>query len=1020
MATFVLLCWCVIPIRASSAQDHALPAQRWAIIAADQPARSLADLLTVQLSGADDLELVEREQIARVLAELRLQASGLADHDRAINFAQLSKADAVVLINAGDQAEAGQLLRVRLIDARSSIRLLDTVLASENLEQQVADIQAELQTAAASLAVAGDDLRMISVVPIVSAEPGNPFASQCETLTALVAAEFHRLPQFIVLEREDLERLTAESKLSGLELQLRGATRLLQTTIRRDETNTGWIATCRLVAPVSGQSQTFEVRAASNSPGDLRSQIVGEVHRRVALEEHYQTGSLEQEAQTFDRRARQFQSAYRPAEALVMTEAAFALVPTTKRRTELVRLLAHSVSEHLKATDWLEALRRSRRHNELLLDGLQESGEGAIRAMTRLSTNEAKKRFPPPMAIGYGRQYDAALRATTSEEQQLLAEINALRHQRNDLRIRLANGHPLQTLIHTMAKYDLELSYALPDANIAQRVIGVLGEIYAWAEKAEVKHDLNDPFYRCIVLKLCQTVRKFERQRTTPEPGWDLSKANRWFDCLQEVDPQLAQILRLRMETRDRGEPGLQAARKLLAITQEFSLQFSDGLMFFEKEMVSPALSRLPAAEREQYIMDLLANAETAQDPTALVLHAGTFRALLSRLPAEQQRRIGRRIAPLLKLDHPANKSRAADVLELAAVQQDRIEASMQAFRAKQKAPDFSLNGAPGPWQEYFARPIRLTPTGKAYNVVHVHADDRDDARQRGGELILFWALPYKGLYAERLNLATGKQTKLGGDFKGYPVSFRGMQVAVSPQAIFVSSDQPGFTMITKDAVKTYADKEGVVNNDIWSMTWWKDRLYIAYRDAFGTFDPETEAFQLIASSLSVEARNPIDARGSFFIRQLTSDPSAGCIWMTIQDNASRGGRDGLWRFEPEANSFEKITLSHTKISLTPSGLLVHLNREPWIGWIPRGSTELKPMAEFSDASAKSPAPSPPLIRMDNYIVSERGKLFTEQGQSFQAPLTTDRWKMLQRVGERFVTHYDQNRKTLWVIEPKK
>ncbi len=434
-SVLVACCWCVLLIQTSGAQNRAPTLQRWAIIAADRQAQPLADLLTAKLSGSDRVELVERDQIGRVLAELELQASGLADRDPAFKFAQLSKADAIVLINAGDQdwgeqnageqnageqnageqnagdrAESEQLRRVRLIDSRSSIRLLDTVLASEDLERQVADIHAELQTASGSLAVSGNDLRMISVVPIVSAEPGNRFESLCETLTTLVAAEFHRLPQFIVLEREDLQRLTGESELSGLELQLRGATRLLQTTIRRDEGNTGWIATCRLVAPVSGQSQTFEVRAATKSPGDLRNQIVREVHRRVALEGAYQPGSLEQEAETFDRRAKQFHSAYRPAEALVMTEAAFALAPTTKRRAELVRFLGPSVSAHLEAKDWLEALRCARRHNQLLLEGLQQSGSGSMRVLTRLSTSETKRRFPPPTAIGYGRQYDTALR----------------------------------------------------------------------------------------------------------------------------------------------------------------------------------------------------------------------------------------------------------------------------------------------------------------------------------------------------------------------------------------------------------------------------------------------------------------------------------------------------------------------------------------------------------------------------------------------------------------------------------
>ena len=54
--------------------------------------RGLADLLQVELSRRDGIELVEREEIDRVLAEQALTASGLVEESARINLGALLKA----------------------------------------------------------------------------------------------------------------------------------------------------------------------------------------------------------------------------------------------------------------------------------------------------------------------------------------------------------------------------------------------------------------------------------------------------------------------------------------------------------------------------------------------------------------------------------------------------------------------------------------------------------------------------------------------------------------------------------------------------------------------------------------------------------------------------------------------------------------------------------------------------------------------------------------------------------------
>lgn len=98
---------------------------RPAIIAAVEARHSpLEDLLVGEAASLSGVDFLEREHLAKVLAEQKLSASGLTSPDTAIRIGRLLSADALVLIESevgGDASTA----RLKVVETRSGVRLVD-------------------------------------------------------------------------------------------------------------------------------------------------------------------------------------------------------------------------------------------------------------------------------------------------------------------------------------------------------------------------------------------------------------------------------------------------------------------------------------------------------------------------------------------------------------------------------------------------------------------------------------------------------------------------------------------------------------------------------------------------------------------------------------------------------------------------------------------------------------------------------------------------------------------------------
>jgi tetratricopeptide (TPR) repeat protein len=111
-------------------------------LADDHQNQQLGDLLTVALTGAPGLNLVERQSLNAVLQELNLSLSGFVRAKDAVRVGKLLKADWFLLGREAKLNDTNSLV-IRVVDARTGVmRDAGVVLVSQSTEKMAADVAA--------------------------------------------------------------------------------------------------------------------------------------------------------------------------------------------------------------------------------------------------------------------------------------------------------------------------------------------------------------------------------------------------------------------------------------------------------------------------------------------------------------------------------------------------------------------------------------------------------------------------------------------------------------------------------------------------------------------------------------------------------------------------------------------------------------------------------------------------------------------------------------------------------------
>ncbi|MDT8389683.1 MAG: hypothetical protein RRC34_04140 [Lentisphaeria bacterium] len=300
-----------------------------------------SDLLFVDLSGRQDLHLLERQEVTRVLAEqkLSLMTRGAVDANSAVKAGKILAADALLILELENHSKK-PLLRTRLVDTRYGLKLFDGSLALPEKPEEYESVAKQLSGRATRhlrrTNIDRGQLLLVGVSSFLSEELSPEWDWLSDEIPKSIEQNMGLYPGVVLLERKTTRPLTEERELAvGLPEALQAAAILINGSYRiQDGEETVSVRVRARRQAVTLAEETFQTpldtvgsacaQAAKRLLGQLRSSLA-----EVPMDAREEAEMLAAEARAYldrDEANRAFPAA----------EAALALVPDSFAYMELV------------------------------------------------------------------------------------------------------------------------------------------------------------------------------------------------------------------------------------------------------------------------------------------------------------------------------------------------------------------------------------------------------------------------------------------------------------------------------------------------------------------------------------------------------------------------------------------------------------------------------------------------------------------------------------------------------------
>ena len=989
--------------------EEKLPS-RWAIVASGEASQILADLLTVELSSWDKVQLVERGEIRRVLDELKLSLSAAAEDSELANLNRLMQADAILLLSKADERSG---IRVRLIETRSSVRLLDILLPASGSESETKAIRWELEQVTDKLEVPDRTRQFIGVATIISEEPGKYLRPYAQSLKKLVETGLHQIPQLVVLERSELRRLTEERDLSGAQLMLRASMVLVEIGVKRYG-EASMIATCQLTSP-GKVTRHFQIQVESTEILDMRAHLVDAIAQQLQIEKasSKQPPPIEAEALEFDRRCKWFEAAYRPDDAVEMAEAALALENTRERIFKTRHVYEICLHDH-KNRDTIHP--KLAEYQERILQLKMMSIEFDARNETGFLLRMALRSYMAHPILKdpvWDRQIRSILIRRVNEDLDQLYSNSAKSP-------RLRSTAILDRLL--ILKY-----LTLSNKELIETFIPLFEECVESIEQANIVDD--PPRIDGPILKLTQTEHYFMQiAEQLMDVVWlfcnTAEQANTKGEAIPDIadfidryanHPQLpVRLAFLHGRTIKRDDEGARAAKLLLEETDRWTprihklqprIPLSDKYAAPDRNGVWE--TRIKDSQyAEEYVLNLLKSGVETENTQLIQYH---WQLLISFI----------RSGKITKKDELVSSVLAAyKLFDRQNVEthwlQDNLLAFLTANGVRLADPERNKGGVA--WQSYTEKFVQLQTIDPDNQLLRVE-EMRTKQGNPLGELLLLWSTRWGKVAIERVGIAGGIPQRIGPEIMGFPGSFNKSWIADAPDHFFYLTEHHGLAVLSKNGGSNqpaiFTEEQGAPSLEILCAAWFGDRLYIGFKDSFASFDPQKGEFTLLASSLSLQPVNPIDGRGSFFIRSIYADEANGRVWMVIQDNTASRDRNGFWCFEPDSNSYEKISKYNIDAFELDEGFYLDLHIPNRWAYVDKRTKAFKQLRQYQDG------PSGRFIVIGDHIILDSGALLTPDRQIHLQSIEEQFGRLFLPLNNGFITKYDASQKKLWYFERK-
>jgi hypothetical protein len=320
----------------------------------------LISLLEVQLSRNDNIRLLERAQIDKILQEQQLSAAGLLDRNNTIKIGQLLRADALVIITLENEVKAittgstaraapvsteaggldesggsatknqatGDLIRVRVAEAAHGLRLLDRFeqLDSSKLNEIAERINNNIKKAVDKLLLPTGQLIPVGIVDIHRVQLGERYTMLERALPKLLSVRLRLEPKIVMLEREDLKVLLDEKlRTQGEDSKFWASAVLIEGNLQPKDK--GLEMTLTLRRPDGKDIKNMTIPVEPNEPSSAIDKAATNIVQEILNTPPSSQWQLTDEAEQFYQQGQMLANHSRYMEAMKIYETALALQP---------------------------------------------------------------------------------------------------------------------------------------------------------------------------------------------------------------------------------------------------------------------------------------------------------------------------------------------------------------------------------------------------------------------------------------------------------------------------------------------------------------------------------------------------------------------------------------------------------------------------------------------------------------------------------------------------------------------
>ncbi|MEI6074388.1 MAG: hypothetical protein WCS94_02365 [Verrucomicrobiota bacterium] len=292
---FSLLALLMIGLRLSA--QTAAPV-RLAIISESPDALTVADVLTAQLTGHKDLQLLERNEIDKVYHEQSLSA-GNRDY---LKLGKILGADGLLLFEVIKTKQATNLM-TRLIAVKPGVVLVAEKYSwpIEKMSGWSPSFARHLDIFLPKLAVLVKDVIPISVVNLRSAVNSVDALEAELQLKVLTIQRLTREPSLFVLERQKMQLLTREKDLKVDDSAFWNGSYLLEGVMDQNGYTKDTITiNARMTPPKGGAPVLFEVSGPRANLSEVINQLIAKVNEVLKIKSTMKEwNAVEEAAQYF-------------------------------------------------------------------------------------------------------------------------------------------------------------------------------------------------------------------------------------------------------------------------------------------------------------------------------------------------------------------------------------------------------------------------------------------------------------------------------------------------------------------------------------------------------------------------------------------------------------------------------------------------------------------------------------------------------------------------------------------------